>query len=719
MNYWYAARARTVVLSRISLCIVALLGLQAPAFAANAISSQQSAAHGQNDAAGDFATNRLLVVPRAGLSDQNLTKLLSPLNARSRRMGKSSLHVVEVPPGSATAIAARLKNHPQIKLVELDRRLPHAFMPNDPVSPNGGAWHLNKIGATTAWDSTMGAGVTIAILDSGVNAWHPDLAANMVSGYNAVDYNSNTDDTCGHGTAVAGTAAAVINNGQGTPGIAGQSRIMPVKVAAYDSSYNDCYAYYSTVTNGIVWAADHGARIANVSYSGVAGSTGIQNAGNYLKSKGGLLFVSAGNMGRDENLPRTSSMVVVSATDNNDNLASWSSYGSFVSISAPGTGIWTTTRDGGYQAWSGTSFSSPLTAGVAALMMSANPSLDSATVESLLYSTAVDLGTPGRDSYFGYGRLNAAAAVQAAVSRLPKPIDKQAPVAAITAPQAYASVSGLVPVDVSATDNVGVVKVELTVNGKLVASDTGAPLAFSWDSAGVPNGMATLVATAYDAAGNSAASAPVAVNVANAVAVAAPAQKWVQCATEDNTCNFSGTHLVRYGANNSYAYQTIASTVSCTNDVFGDPMVGVRKTCEYDANSTPAVSWAQCANEWGVCNFSGTRQVRYGANGSYAYKTATASVSCTNDIFGDPAYGIAKTCEYASNSTTTQTAEVWTWCSSEYNTCSFAGTREVKYGVNGVYTSKIVTGPVACSNAIFGDPVVGAAKECLYSSISR
>src|SRR6185369_1486867 len=150
---------------------------------------------------------------------------------------------------------------------------------------------------------------------------------------------------------------------------------------------------------------------------------------------------------------------------------------------------------GGYSTAWGTSFSSPIVAATVALMMSANPKLSSTQIESLLYSTATDLGAPGRDIYYGYGRVNAAAAVQAALGATTT-VDTQPPTASISAPGSSVTVSGLVPVSVSANDNVGVTKVELRVNGWAVATDTMAPYGFSWDSTTVANGMATLSAVA-------------------------------------------------------------------------------------------------------------------------------------------------------------------------------------------------------------------------------
>lgn len=466
-----------------------------------------------SDGVHQYARGRILVEARAGLAGDDLEKILKVHGGKRRKMGQSNLNVVDLPAGASEAqVVEQLRRNPALKYVELDRRVKSTMAVTDPYI--GSEWHIPKIGASSAWDTTQGAGVTIAILDSGVDGAHPDLAPNMVAGYNMYSNNTDTADVCGHGTAVAGSAAARTNNGVGVAGVAGQAKIMPIRVAYYDSASGGCYAYTSTIANGITWAADHGARIANVSYGPLAGSAAIQSAANYMKNKGGLVFVSAGNNGVDENITPTTSLIAISATDSNDNKASWSSYGSFVSLASPGAGIWTTSKGGAYGGWNGTSFASPVAAGVAALMMAAAPALDGSKIEQALFSTAVDLGTAGRDRYFGYGRVNAAAAVNAVRTSVPV-ADTQKPTSAITSPAASSSVSGLVTVNVAATDNVGVARVELKANGTVVATDTASPFSFSWNSANSANGMVSLVATAFDAAGNAMASNPVSVNVAN------------------------------------------------------------------------------------------------------------------------------------------------------------------------------------------------------------
>jgi hypothetical protein len=144
----------------------------------------------------------------------------------------------------------------------------------------------------------------------------------------------------------------------------------------------------------------------------------------------------------------------------------------------------------------------------------------------------------------------------------------------------------------------------------------------------------------------------------------------------------------------------------------------------------PSETWTACANQYGTCSFSGTRQVRYGANGVYVTKTLTGPVACSNTVFGDPLPGVmGKTCSISSTTAATATptttttaatttaATTWTACASQYGSCSFSGTRQVRYGANGVYVTKTVTGPVACTNAVFGDPLPGVmGKSCSYAN---
>jgi thermitase len=451
-----------------------------------------------------WASGRILVSPRAGLPAAEFNKIIKTHGAHaSYQLNGMNVYVVEMPPGREQALAQALARNKHVKFAEVDGVLTMQQTPGDPYFAS--QWHTTKVQAPLAWDSATGAGITIAILDGGVQSAHPDLAAHIVPGWNFFDNNSNTADVNGHGTKVAGVAGAIGNNAVGVAGAAWNAKIMPMRI----SDAAGYITYYSVVANSLIWAADHGARVANISY-GVSHVATVQSAAQYMRNKGGVVVTAGGNAGTYYAGANTDTMITVSATDSADQRASWSTYGPSIDVAAPGVGIWTTVLGGGYGAVNGTSFSSPLTAGVVALMLSANPKLQASQVDTILRSTADDLGTPGRDDYFGAGRINAARAVAAAKAAVTA--DTLAPTVAITSPGA--TVKGIVAVSAAASDNVGVNRVELYAGGVLVGTDTVAPYGFSWNSATRADGATTLVAKAYDTAGN-AASSTVNVTVAN------------------------------------------------------------------------------------------------------------------------------------------------------------------------------------------------------------
>ena len=133
---------------------------------------------------------------------------------------------------------------------------------------------------------------------------------------------------------------------------------------------------------------------------------------------------------------------------------------------------------------------------------------------------------------------------------------------------------------------------------------------------------------------------------------------WSLCAYEGGVCAFTGTQQVRYGANGLYAYQTVTGGTSCSNSVFGDPAPGFTKQCDTSTTSTSTGSWSLCAYEGGVCAFTGTQQVRYGANGLYTYQTLSGGTACSNSVFGDPALGMMKQCHTSGSSTSPATSPV-------------------------------------------------------------
>ena len=417
-------------------------------------------------------------------------------------MGKSPKEIVE---------NLKVKEKDSIEYVEIDALISPSFIPNDPQYTS--QWHHSKINSPLAWDSVNGSGITIAILDTGVDCAHPDLAASCVAGWNVVSNNSDTTDIYGHGTPVAGTAAAIGNNNNQVAGEAYAAKIMPVRITN-DSAGG--YAYWSDIANGIVYAADHGAKIASNSYASSEGSS-VRSAAQYMKNKGGLVVVGAGNTGGLTGLGDVPEIIIASATGSSDARASWSSYGDNVDVSAPGVSILTTTRGGGTNYWSGTSFSTPLTAGTLALIWSVNPAFAPNQVQQIIFDTVVDLGVAGWDQYYGWGRINAGAAVTLAKNTITSGADIIPPTTSITSPANGATVSDATTISALASDSVGVTKVELWKDGNLFYTDTIFPYDFIWDTTKETNGSHTLQSKAYDAASNIGSSAIITVTTNNII----------------------------------------------------------------------------------------------------------------------------------------------------------------------------------------------------------
>lgn len=335
-----------------------------------------------------------------------------------RRIGAGSLRAITVAPGgkSEEAIAEELRASGAVLFAEPDYAMEPTAIPND--TSYATQWHHAKIGSPAAWDVTTGNNsVVVAICDTGVDSSHLDLAANMqLPGYNVVDGTTDTTPIANHGTAVAGVLGAVGNNGMGVTGMAWNIKILPVRI----TNNSNTLAFCSDMATGIEWAADHGAKVINLSYNTVGCPNTIDAAAAYANGLGATVFVSAGN--QTQNLtggyPSNHSFILVGASDPSDQLANFSNYGSPLDLVAPGSGIYTTSPGNSYASWNGTSFASPLAAGVAALLYSISPSFTPAQIRNFLLATALDLGPSGKDNSFGFGRLDAAAATASAIGVL-------------------------------------------------------------------------------------------------------------------------------------------------------------------------------------------------------------------------------------------------------------------------------------------------------------
>ena len=270
-------------------------------------------------------------------------------------------------------------------------------------------WSLDLLQAETVWATADGEGQVIAVVAPGVDADHPDLAARMVEGL-AVRGTDPTVDGLGHGTHVAGIAAAVAGDAFGTAGLAHRAQIMPVKVID-----DDGLGYASDVAEGVLWAVDNGATVINLSLAGTQRSTVLDAAISHAVAQGVVVVAAAGNEYRDGN-PRVfpaahDEVIAVASISDPDSRSSFSSVGDWVDIAAPGSSI-LSARPGGVHGFaSGTSMATPLVAAAAALVRQVAPELTPAEVGALLTDTAIDVGPRGRDDEFGHGTMDVLAAL--------------------------------------------------------------------------------------------------------------------------------------------------------------------------------------------------------------------------------------------------------------------------------------------------------------------
>ena len=300
--------------------------------------------------------------------------------------------------------ALRWRQSAGVVAADLDHRIQVSA---DPLQSE--QWGLTALRADEVQAAGDASGQVIAVIDSGVDASHPDLAGVVLSGSDLVDGGDGRTDPNGHGTHVAGIAAALAGNGVGGAGLAKGARVLPVRVIGADGSGTD-----SAAARGLVWAADHGATVANLSFGGPERSSVMDAAVRYALGKGVSVVAAAGNEGLAGDPvmwpAANSGVVAVAAVDRSGLRPGWSGTGSHLALSAPGVGILSTVPGGGYSTWSGTSMATPFVAGAVALLQRAQPGLDPAGVRARLTSTADDLGPAGFDPQYGYGMLNLAAA---------------------------------------------------------------------------------------------------------------------------------------------------------------------------------------------------------------------------------------------------------------------------------------------------------------------
>ncbi|WP_338472265.1 S8 family peptidase [Niallia sp. XMNu-256] len=287
-------------------------------------------------------------------------------------------------------------------------------LPNDLLYQEQYQWNFPVIRTEEGWGISKGKeDVIIAVIDTGVDLNHPDLKGRLTKGYNVVENNDFADDDNGHGTHVAGIIASETNNREGVAGLTWYNKVMPIKAIGAEG-----YGTSFDIAKGIIWAVDHGADVINMSLGNYQSSSLLKEAINYAYDQNVVLIAAAGN----ENTSRPSypasypQVLSVAAIDYTGNRASFSNFGDYIDVSAPGDIIASTYFNQQYAALSGTSMASPHVAGLAGLLLAVNPDLTNREVMDIIENTAYDLGRPGKDIDFGSGLIDIQHALEQAKS---------------------------------------------------------------------------------------------------------------------------------------------------------------------------------------------------------------------------------------------------------------------------------------------------------------
>lgn len=457
----------------------------------------------------EFVSGEIVVKFKNGVENTEISKINSKnglsIVSTSNFAGFQRL---KIPQGKTVSeIVDIYKNNPNVEYAEPNYIADACMVPNDQYYIN--QWNLHGlseggISMEPAWDIATGSGVTVAIIDTGIRVGSDLSGTCFVSGYDFVNNDNDPTDDNGHGTHVAGTVAQRTNNNQGVAGVAFNACLMPVKVLDRYGSGS-----YADIADGIYFAVDHGANIISMSLGGSSYSYALENALAYAYNHGVTCFAAAGNGGKNGLLypaAYDAYVIAVGATQFDKTRAPYSNYGSSLDVVAPGgntdldqngdgyeDGILQQTFSGnhwGYYFYEGTSMATPHVSGVAALLYSKGVTSPD-EIRNVLQSTAVDLGSSGWDMYYGYGLINAYAALQSISGDYP-------PSVSITQPTDGAIVAGPVNIQASASDDFEVVKVDFYVDNSYIGTDSSEPYSWPWDSTSVGDGSHSITATAID-----------------------------------------------------------------------------------------------------------------------------------------------------------------------------------------------------------------------------
>ncbi len=523
-----------------------------------------------------FVPGRLLVIFDSEISESEAERTVSRFRGRiAEHDPRIGLRVVELEAGvSEESALEKVRALPGVAAAELDEivELSQQVTPNDPYYPN--QTHLGAIKAPAAWTTTTGApSIAVAVIDTGVNGSHPDFAGRLLPGWNTYDNNSNYADVYGHGTKVAGTIVAATNNGVGVASICWNCMLMPIRASQPSGS-----ATFSALAAGVTWAADHGARVANISYQ-VSSSSTVTAAAQYFMSKGGLVFAAAGNYSTNDPAADNPYIVTVSGYDPAaKNLYSWSNYGNNIDVTSPGCTGMTTMMNLSYGGGCGTSYASPIAAGVAALIFSANPNLTAAQALNILKDSAADIGTAGWDIKFGHGLVDAQAAVALASGQ--STTDTKGPEISVASPVNGSKVKGSIAASATVTDTGGQVKsVAFKLANSTVCTFAAAPYSCSVDTTKFADGATPFTVVGEDNSGN-VTTAQLSITIENAD-VTKPAVNLTAPAAGSTV---SGSVPVTFSATDNVGVTSITVTAGSLTLC---SVTGTATSCPWDTTKTP------------------------------------------------------------------------------------------------------------------------------------
>lgn len=380
-----------------------------------------------------YAPHQILVKFKPSLSTQKVEAAIAAYQAKKmKRIPEINVYQLQIPENlTVEEVLFVVRQNPDVEYAEPNYVAYIAVTPNDTYfkwqyalynsgqeigasgSPRGTAGA--DIKAPSAWEETKGnEEVVIAVIDTGVDFKHPDLKNKILaSGPDYVNDDDDPTDDNGHGTFVAGIAAAETNNSEGIAGVAWNCKILPIKAMDEEGS-----GYYSWIIQAIVWAADHDADVINFSLGGDVPAKSLKEAVQYAFEKNIVIAAAAGNDSAAVLYPAAYDdyCLAVAATDYKDFRPEWSNFGPEVDVAAPGERIvgpvptWYWAQEAfPYAYGSGTSFSTPQVAGLAALIKSIKPWLKASEIMDIIRYSADDVNStvyPGKDDYIGYGRLD-------------------------------------------------------------------------------------------------------------------------------------------------------------------------------------------------------------------------------------------------------------------------------------------------------------------------